>query len=107
MAQLHKAGSQAWWPMKELAGRREDGTKITREVFVNMDKKDGEDRHQVFIPHDRDGKEIGWNGSPPVPRSGGAKDGLTIYSPRYVANYDTIQWEKYPKKNGIDNSHSS
>lgn len=73
--------------MREMTGRDEDGKKLSKEVYRNM--VTGE----VFEPHNAEGNPVGWNGNPPVPRSGGAKDGITVYSPAYVANFDQIKWD--------------
>jgi len=93
MARLSKAGSQAWWPMRELTGRTEDGKKISREVYRNMETG------AVFEPHNADGNPIGWNGSPPVSNAR-CKDGITLWSREYMRGYDKIKWDT-PKEKSI------
>jgi hypothetical protein len=76
--------------MKVLTGRGEHGEKLSREAFVDMASED----HQVYHAIDKDGIDHGWSGNPNLPpRSGGAKDGITVYSPAYVQNFSKIKWD--------------
>jgi hypothetical protein len=87
VSKLETAGFKKWWPMRELQGRGENGEKLSREVFVNM----ASEEHETFVPTDKDGQELGWSGS--LPRSFGAKDGTTVYSSLYAANFEKISWD--------------
>jgi len=87
MTKLEKHGYRKWWPMKEHTGKDKSGKTVGNEVYRNM--VTGEVHHPV----DRDGKYIGWNGSPPdLPN--GDKSEVNAISNQYRDNYDNIKWNK-------------
>ena len=83
MAKLEKSGFKRYWPLRELMGHAADGTRVTREVFRNMETG------EIFVPTAKDGTYQGWSGEPT-----GAKPDQPVHSAsdRYRQNYENIQW---------------
>ncbi len=82
---LETYGHKRFWPMKEFQRRGADGENETKEVYRDMTT--GEVHH----PIDKDGNDLGWNGSP-TPLPSGEK--LPVMSRSFRDHYDDIRWHK-------------
>ena len=76
MPKLETTGYKKFWPLKQLVGHNQDGSKKSVEGFRNM--KTGE----FHAP------EKGWNGEPPSLPSGEKKP--TSNSNKFSQNYPSI-----------------
>ena len=84
MAKLEKSGFKRYWPMRELMGHAADGTRVTREVFRNMETG------KIHVPIDKKSGEFrGWSGEPV-----GAVPDQRVHSSteNYRARFELIKW---------------
>lgn len=81
--------SDRWWPMRQAAGKRPDGTWREMECWVDMHSgQDGSEKRIAY--HDE-----GWNGEPP-PLPSGDPGRAACWQPRsatYRENYLKIAWD--------------
>ena len=79
MPRLETSGYKRFWPMRQLVGRRADGSKRSVKGYRNM------------LTGEFTTPEKGWSGSPPELPSG---EMTPTVSDKYAKNYEKIVWSK-------------